>query len=263
MDSLIDYHLIVELTKNVDGFRFSVFFHKDRGGKVKTDPIWDWNLSFGNANGKQGWIPEFWLWPQLDDKEYTWYRRLFQDPDFGQRYVDRWSQLRTNILANSTVLGRVDEMAALLQESQKRNFEKWPILGRPVNPNYFVGSSYEEEVSWMKKFIQTRLDWMEKQFLSIPKLSVHAAVAGAPRKAELSAQLGQVYFTVNGTDPRASGGSTSSAARLYEEPIPLNKGTKITARTRLEDRWSGPMVFQPANDSAAERGSGTQHRGSL
>jgi hypothetical protein len=33
--SFIDYHLIVETTKNVDGFRFSVFFHKDRGGKSK------------------------------------------------------------------------------------------------------------------------------------------------------------------------------------------------------------------------------------
>ena len=34
-DSFIDYHLIVETTKNADGFRFSVFFSKDRGGKVR------------------------------------------------------------------------------------------------------------------------------------------------------------------------------------------------------------------------------------
>src|SRR5207244_5631596 len=33
--SFIDYHLLVEVTKNVDGFRFSTFFHKNRGGKVK------------------------------------------------------------------------------------------------------------------------------------------------------------------------------------------------------------------------------------
>jgi hypothetical protein len=163
-DSFIDYHLITEFTKNVDGFRFSVFYHKDRGGKIKADPIWDWNLSFGNANGKQGWMPEYWLWPQLDDKEYTWYRRLFEDPAFGEQYVSRWTQLRTNVLATKRVLGRVDEMAAHLKEAQKRNFEKWPILGRPINPQWYSFATYEEEVGWVKKFIETRLDWMDKQF---------------------------------------------------------------------------------------------------
>ncbi len=163
-DSFIDYHLLTEFTKNVDGFRFSVFYHKDRGGKIKADPVWDWNLSFGNANGKQGWLPEYWLWPQLDDKELTWYRRLFDDPAFGEQYVARWTQLRTNVLATKRVLARVDEMAALLDESQKRNFEKWPILGRPINPQWYAFATYEEEVGWVKKFIEARLAWMDRQF---------------------------------------------------------------------------------------------------
>jgi len=244
VDSFIDYHLIVEATKNVDGFRFSVFFHKDRGEKIKADPIWDWNLSFGNANGKQGWLPEFWLWPQLDDKEYSWFRRLFEDPAFGQRYVDRWAQLRTDVLATRTVLARVDELAALLEESQKRNFERWPILGRPVNPNYFVGSSYEEEVSWMKKYIQTRLDWIEKQFLPTPALSLAPSQKNAGGRVELSAPIGEICFTLDGTDPRASGGATSPAAKVYDGPIQLTSGTKLFARTRSESRWSGPTVFQ-------------------
>jgi len=40
------------------GFRFSTFFAKDRGGKIKMGPVWDWNLSFGNARGKHGFTPE-------------------------------------------------------------------------------------------------------------------------------------------------------------------------------------------------------------
>ena len=240
VDSFIDYHLIVETTKNVDGFRFSVFFHKDRGGKIKANPIWDWNLSFGNSNGKQGWLPEFWLWPQLDDKEYSWYRRLFEDPDFGQRYVDRWAQLRTNILATDVLLSRVDELATLLQESQQRNFEKWPILGRPVNPNYFVGSSYSEEVNWMKKYIQTRLDWIDRQFLSPPKLS--PGKGGGT--AELGSAGGEIYFTLDGSDPRASGGNPATGARRYEKPFRLDKGARLLARVRQDSRWSGPVLGQ-------------------
>jgi hypothetical protein len=239
VDSFIDYHLISEVTKNVDAFRFSVFFHKDRGGKVKADPIWDWNLSFGNANGKQGWMPELWLWPQLDNKEYTWYRRLFEDPDFGQRYVDRWAQLRGDIFSNAKVLARIDELAALLDESQKRTYEKWPILGRPINPNYFVGSSYEEEVSWMKKFIQTRLDWIEKQFPPLPKLSPALNNSGITR---LTAGSGQIYYTLDGSDPRAPGGGISKSARLSDGPFPLERGVRVFARVREENRWSGALI---------------------
>jgi len=240
-DSFIDYHLITETTKNVDGFRFSVFFHKDRGGKIKADPIWDWNLSFGNVNAKQGWMPEYWLWPQLDDKECTWFRRLFEDPDFGQRYVDRWSQLRTNVLATQRILARVDEMATLLQESQKRNFEKWPILGRGINPNYFIGATYEEEVTFMKKFIEGRLAWIEKQFLPPPKISIKSDARR--QSAALSTTVGEIYFTLDGTDPRAVGGAISKAAQVFQRPLPLNPGAKLFARVHQENRWSGPMIW--------------------
>jgi hypothetical protein len=65
VDSFIDQHLIVEMSKNVDGFRYSCYMHKDRGGKIKVEPLWDWNLSFGNANYHEGWMTENWYWPLL------------------------------------------------------------------------------------------------------------------------------------------------------------------------------------------------------
>ena len=170
--SFIDHHIIVEATKNVDGFRFSTFYHKDRNGRVKMGPLWDWNLSFGNANGKEGWLPENWLWPQLDDQQYTWFRRLFDDPDFAQAYVDRWAELRKSVLATPRVLARIDEFASELDEAQERNFERWPILGHAVAPNWFVGSSYDEEVQWMAEWIEARLTWMDRQFVAAPETVV-------------------------------------------------------------------------------------------
>ena len=241
IDSFIDYHLITEMTKNVDGYRFSVFYHKDRGGKIKADPVWDWNLSFGNANGKQGWMPEHWLWPQLDDRECTWYRRLFDDPDFGQRYVDRWSQFRTNIFATKKILRRIDEMAALLQEAQKRNYERWPMLNHPINPNYYVNSTYKQEVDWVKNFAAARLKWMEMQFPPVPAISITADARG--RSATLSVTGSEIYFTLDGTDPRAGGGEISKAAQTYQAPLVLNSGAKIFARVLQEGRWSGPAVW--------------------
>ncbi|PYM15511.1 MAG: hypothetical protein DME18_04090, partial [Verrucomicrobia bacterium] len=55
VESFIDQQWIVEMSKNIDGYRLSNYLHKDRLGKLKMDPIWDWNLSFGNANYANGW----------------------------------------------------------------------------------------------------------------------------------------------------------------------------------------------------------------
>ncbi|HXG49033.1 MAG TPA: CotH kinase family protein [Methylomirabilota bacterium] len=239
--SFIDHHLIVEVTKNVDGFRFSTFYHKDRGGKIRAGPIWDWNLSFGNANGKQGWMPEHWLWPQLDDKEYTWYRRLFDDPDFGQRYVDRWTELRKTVFATDRLLRRVDEIAALLHEAQARNFERWPILGQGVNPNWFVGVSYADEVRWMKEWIANRLNWIEEQFPAVPEPSVPAAEIASGASFKLRTAAGTVHYTLDGSDPRGPDGQPAAKARTADEAIKLDPGQTLLARTWEDGRWSGPL----------------------
>jgi CotH kinase protein/Chitobiase/beta-hexosaminidase C-terminal domain/Fn3 associated len=236
-DSFIDYHLLVEVTKNVDGFRFSTFFHKDRGGKIRMGPVWDWNLSFGNCNGKQGYLPEWWLWPQLDDKEYSWFRRLFEDPDFGQKYVDRWTELRATAFAVSNLLGRVDAIAAVLQEAQARNFERWPILGSAINPNWFAGDTYADEVKWMREWIEKRLAWIDKQFVQPPSVTQDG------EKLALTALRGKTYYTLDGTDPRGSGGTVSGQALAYDSPIAIPAGKTLFARALHNNRWSGPLRF--------------------
>jgi len=241
VDSFIDHHWIVEMTKNVDGIRFSNFLHKDRGGKIKMEPIWDWNLSFGNASGKQGWAPQGWYWTQLPDDEYLWFGRLFEDPDFEQKYIDRWGALRTNIFATANVLGRVDELAALLNESQARNFRRWPILGRYVHPNWYVGQTYRDEIDWMKQWIRARLTWIDRQFLAAPSISVEKGPAESSGALALRAS-GKIYYTLDGSDPRAPGGAVSSKARLYETAIPLKEPVRIFARVWVRNRWSYPVT---------------------
>jgi hypothetical protein len=241
--SFIDHHIIVEATKNVDGFRFSTFYHKDRNGRVKMGPLWDWNLSFGNANGKEGWLPENWLWPQLDDQQYTWFRRLFDDPDFAQAYVDRWADLRKSVLATPRVLARIDEIANQLDEAQERNFERWPILAHAVAPNWYVGSSYDEEVQWMAEWIEARLAWMDRQFVAAPEAVVKKN--GSKRILELKTELSKakIYYTVDGSDPRAPGGKPAARAKVYESPIAVGEKAHLFARVQHRNRWSSPARF--------------------
>lgn len=243
VDSFIDHHLIVELTKNIDGFRFSTFFQKDRGGKIKMEPIWDWNLSYGNANGKQGQIAEYWYWPQLDDQQYSYYRRLFEDPDFGQRYVDRLAELRATVFSLSNLNTRIDALVADLGEARVRNFQRWPILSRRIWPNTFVGKTYEDEINYMKGFISQRLAWVDRQFIAPPEVSVAGGRGKDRGPVTLSSPAARIYFTLDGSDPRASGGQPSARAKVYQNAVGIPSGGKLVARAWREDRWSAPVRF--------------------
>jgi hypothetical protein len=40
--------LIAEIASNADAYALSTYYHKDRGGKLRAGPVWDYNLTFGN-----------------------------------------------------------------------------------------------------------------------------------------------------------------------------------------------------------------------
>jgi hypothetical protein len=243
VDAFIDQHWLIEMSKNIDGFRYSAYLHKDRGGKLNVGPAWDWNLAFGNADYYGGSDPGGWYTQELRESEICWFRRLSEDPEFMQRAIDRWGNLRRGVFATQTILSRVDEMAAQLNDAQARNFRRWPILGRRVNPNDFVGDTYEEEIKWMKQWIQKRLAWMDGQFIAAPALT--QAAGGIT----LRASSGKIYYTLDGSDPRLPGGGVSPKAKPYNAPIPLNSAANLVARVQGRSGWSSP-INAPARSSA-------------
>ena len=86
-------------------------------------------------------------------------------------------------------------MAAELQEAQQRNFKRWRILGRAVWPNWYVGSTYAEEVNWMKQWIEQRLAWIDEQFLRPPAISWQNGAKSSERLLSLRAPAGEVPAT--------------------------------------------------------------------
>jgi hypothetical protein len=234
VDAFIDQHWLIEATKNIDGFRYSAYVHKPREGKLTMGPAWDWNLSFGNADYHEGDNPRGWYYDLLRDSEICWYRRLSADPEFMQRTIDRWTELRRSVFSRTRLLRRIDEMAAELNEAQARNFRRWPILGRSVNPNSFVGRTYQEEIDWMKEWAGRRIDWIDSQFLRAP--SIKPGNGGA---LTVSASSGQIYYTLDGSDPRAHGAQPSSKALVYKGPVTVKAGETLRARVRRGEQWSG------------------------
>ena len=54
----------------------------------------------------------------------------------------------------------------------------------------------------------------------------------------LNAPLGTVYYTLDGTDPRAPGGGIAPAARPYAAPFPIDRTTRVIARALEGSLWS-------------------------
>jgi hypothetical protein len=253
--SFVDNHWIVEFSKQIDGYRLSNYMSKDRGGKLKMAPIWDWNLSFGNADYLEGWRTNGWYYTQLDQVAHIWLRRLINgttastgktgDPDFNQLIIDRWSELRTNVFSASNIVARVDELAAMLDEAAKRDFAKYPRLGTYVWPNpsfYVTPRTYQGIIDALKTWIQGRYAWIDTQFPRAPAFSLSGGRVPPGFRLGITAPGATIYYTLDGTDPRARGGTVAPGAKLYAGLVPIDATARVFARAWRTNTWSGPTA---------------------
>ena len=90
-----------------------------------------------------------------------WWERLLSDPTFAQAVIARWKTLRETTFNISNIHQKIDTKAALLNESQDRNQERWNNIGQAVWPNDFVGATYQEEVDYLKDWFEKRVLWMD------------------------------------------------------------------------------------------------------
>ena len=172
-ESFVDFALINELTRNVDGYRLSTFMYKDKdsnGGKLNMGPIWDFNLGFGNADYCNGWRTDGWAWDFNsvcpDDYWFVpfWWSRLMSHYRFVKKFHDRWVILRENEWSDDNIVAMIDSTANMLQDPATRNFQKWPTLGSYIwpNPQEMIGSTYQEEIDNLKQWILARTKWMDE-----------------------------------------------------------------------------------------------------
>src|SRR5687768_14086932 len=158
VDAWIDHHIVNVLTKNVDGLRFSAYFHKERGGRLAAGPVWDFDRSLGTPNDPRTAEPEEWN-PSFNATDYFnegWWRLLFRDPDFRSRYRTRFKALLDGELAPANLDRIVDGMASAVGAAADRNFRRWTQL--PPRDN-----SHAAEIALLKDFLHRRVAWIKTQ----------------------------------------------------------------------------------------------------
>jgi hypothetical protein len=100
-------------------------------------------------------------------KYNSWLNRLLDDPSFVLQVQDRF---KNHYLTNKqSILGKIDSKAEMLNLAQQENFEKWQILGVQVWPNRLdrVFDTYEEEVSSLKQWYESRMSWLDQAIGSL------------------------------------------------------------------------------------------------
>lgn len=163
--------LMNEVSRNVDGYRISTFFHKDRdskGGKIKAGPAWDYDLGFANANYCDATLSYGWAYLFGDvcagdswQVPFHW-KRMLEDPAFVSEVYDEYTRMRKGPWKTENLFAHIDSLTTVLQESQQRNFQRWPILGQYVWPNpQPISISWRGEVDELKRWLESRLQWMD------------------------------------------------------------------------------------------------------
>ncbi len=170
--SFIDFQILNELSNNVDGYRYSTFFHKNRdseGGKLVAGPLWDFDLCYGNVDySPRNLSVNQWTYTNFGPNEgycMHWWARLMQSPAYANSLKQRYSILRKGILHTDSVMASIDRHVAWLGDGADRNFTRWPILNSYVWPNSAIRNTYSNEISFLKDWITRRLAWMDTQWL--------------------------------------------------------------------------------------------------
>lgn len=157
LPSFVDFILINELASNADAYEFSTFFHKDRNGKLRAGPIWDFNLTFGNDLFFWGYDrsqTDVWQFNYGGNDGPKFWRDLFDDAVFKCYLAKRWQALTVpGMPLNSLeIFTLIDETATLITEAVER---QETITG--------TTGEFDQQIIDIKNFITERITWLSNE----------------------------------------------------------------------------------------------------
>ncbi|MCU0435041.1 MAG: CotH kinase family protein [Bacteroidia bacterium] len=270
VNSFVDYFILNEYSKNVDGYRLSTFLYKKKdsdGGKLFIGPAWDYDLAWLNADYCDAFLVNGWAYntslvcPGGEEVPF-WWARLVQDTAFTNKVQCRWQELRQTILSQQSLYNYCDSMALYLNESQQRNFLVWPILGSYVWPNPSpIPADYAGEITELKSWIQQRGIWLDNNLPGNPNciltgMNENAApLAGVfpnpftqtlgftlgltpaePLQIQLVNTLGQTVYTTT-LSPQVSGSQYA-----FTVPAELSGGIYLLHISSENKTWTQQVV---------------------
>lgn len=215
--SFMDYFYVNELARNVDGYKKSCHYYKEKDdsagniGKLKAGPVWDfdwawkdiWDCSIFQATDGSGWSHHI---NDCNTDNYSpgWMIRFLQDTTFANELNCRWFDLRRNILDTAYMFNYIDSMAAYLNEAQQRHYAYWGHMGAATGTPEVQAprQSYQEEIDSLKAWITRRIDWMDANMpgtlngCSFTSVNETPAVSAAPINTYPNPFTDEINFSI-------------------------------------------------------------------
>ncbi|MBA4852113.1 CotH kinase family protein [Emticicia sp. BO119] len=210
--SFIGLFLTNEISKNVDGYRISTFFYKDKdskGGKIKAGPPWDYDIAYGNGNYCEGQYYQGFSYkfnnvcPNDGFQVPFWWERMMEDSAFVRELGEEYAfQRKRGAFQLDKIYKYIDSLTTQLQAPAFRNFQRWPILGVYVwpQPNP-ISSTWFGEVDELKQFVANRLIWLDANIKQPADLRITGNEENGPNILSMNAYpnpfLDRIYVNIH------------------------------------------------------------------
>jgi len=152
--SFVDFMLSNELGSNADGYHFSTYFHKERNGKLRAGPLWDFNLTYGNDLFLWGFDrshTDVWQFSDGGNDGAKFWKDLFLSPQFKCYLSKRWNEVTQvgkpmNLV---TLNAMIDTVVTLISPAVIREQTRWNSVGVHL-----------DQINGIKTFLSARIAWM-------------------------------------------------------------------------------------------------------
>lgn len=151
--SFIDFMMVAEYASNVDVYQLSTFFHKDRNGKLRAGPVWDYNLAFGHDEFGNRSRYDVWQFSNEDNNGSRFWYDLFNCPIYRCYLAKRWFELTEpgQPLNYDVICARIDEIDAWISEGIDRDHQRWHQM-----------YNHSGSINEMKTWLQSRINWLNQ-----------------------------------------------------------------------------------------------------
>lgn len=175
-----------------------------------------WDLDGGIKQGSENIYGNFF---ENEIIENPWFRRV---------YEHTLRELIEGPLSEAALHPFLDDLEAVLAPE---------LAGDP-----FI-SSGAGDFAGLRSWVTTRnasiLGQLALPYVARPAFNHPGGEVVSGFELSMSAAAGQVYYTIDGSDPRLPGGAVSPAAVAYSGPLVVDRNLRVTARTLEGGNWSG------------------------
>ena len=179
------------------------------------------------------------------------HQQLITNPEYRLRFADRAQRALFNNgpLTTPQVLARFNARTNQIQLPVIAESARWGDSKR--QPPLTQADWFTAVRNVQTSFLQTRTATLISQLRAkslypstvAPTFSQNGGAIDRGTPIAISAPAGQIFFTINGSDPRSVGGDLFAGATLYSGPITINESMTLKARVRNGTAWSALVEF--------------------